>query len=259
MAEISGFIFYRSFYEAIKKLPKEYQAELYIAICEYVFDCKEPKNLSGVAEAIFILIKPNIDSATKRYEASVENGKKGGRPAKNKNPEETQQKPKKNPEETQQKPKQKPDENLDKDKDKDKDIDIDKDKDIDKKEKINKKEKKSLSEEFEEIILNNFSDDEVLDCVREFIKMRKSIKKPLTKRGLELMIKKLYKLTTNVDEQIEILNNSIMNNWQGIYPLKKNNNPNNTGNFNDFKELWEEAKLKDEQARNNTDNSTFGW
>lgn len=35
------------------------------------------------------------------------------------------------------------------------------------------------------------------------------------------MINKLYKLTTNIDEQIEILNNSIMNNWQGIFPLKQ--------------------------------------
>ena len=53
--------------------------------------------------------------------------------------------------------------------------------------------------------------------------MRKAIKKPLTTRGLELMITKLYKLTPNTNEQIEILNNSIMNNWQGIFPLKQEN------------------------------------
>ena len=74
------------------------------------------------------------------------------------------------------------------------------------------------------------------------------------------MIKKLYKLTTNIDEQIEILNNSIMNNWQGIYPLKNNNgNLNSKGSFDDFKELWEEAKKEDEQTGNSTDNSTFSW
>lgn len=56
--------------------------------------------------------------------------------------------------------------------------------------------------------------------------MRKAIKKPLTTRGLELMIKKLYKLTTDIDEQIEILNNSIMNNWQGIFPLKQESKTN---------------------------------
>ena len=33
------------------------------------------------------------------------------------------------------------------------------------------------------------------------------------------MGKKIFK---TLDEQIEILNNSIMNNWQGIFPLKQN-------------------------------------
>lgn len=133
------------------------------------------------------------------------------------------------------------------------------------KEKRNTKEKRTNESnkkfgEFEDIIKSNFTDDEVIECVNEFIKMRNTIKKPLTKRGLELMIKKLYKLTTNIDEQIEILNNSIMNNWQSVYPLKKNNEvKNNKGNFDDFKELWEEARKEDEQNGNNTDNNTFSW
>ena len=89
--------------------------------------------------------------------------------------------------------------------------------------------------------------------------MRKAIKKPLTQRGLERMIKKLYGFTTNIDEQIEILNNSIMNNWQGIFPLKKDIRNINKGSFNDFKDLWEEAKKEDEQAGNSTDNSFTSW
>ena len=131
-----------------------------------------------------------------------------------------------------------------------------------KKEKRNIKEKSQNEKfgEFENIIKSNCADDEVIECVNEFIKMRNAIKKPLTKRGLELMIKKLYKLTTNIDEQIEILNNSIMNNWQSVYPLKKNTeSKNNKGNFNDFKELWEEAKKEDEQAGNSTNNNFTSW
>lgn len=84
-----------------------------------------------------------------------------------------------------------------------------------------KKKKEKKSTEFDELINSNFTDEELRNTVYEFIKMRKAIKKPLTTRGLELMINKLYKLTTNIDEQIEILNNSIMNNWQGIFPLKQ--------------------------------------
>ena len=73
------------------------------------------------------------------------------------------------------------------------------------------------------------------------------------------MIKKLYKLTTDIDEQIEILNNSIMNNWQGIFPLKQESKTNKKGDFNDFKELWEEARKEDEETGNSTDNNPFGW
>ena len=89
--------------------------------------------------------------------------------------------------------------------------------------------------------------------------MTKAIKKSLTTIGLELLIKKLYTLSTNVDEQIKILNNSIMNNWQGIYPLKQELKSKNKSGIDDFKELWEEAKKEDEQSGNSTSNNTFGW
>lgn len=73
--ERESFIFYRSFYEAIKCMPSEVQAEIYPAICEYALFGKLPKSLSEVAKGMFTLIKPNIDVNTARFE----NGKKGGR------------------------------------------------------------------------------------------------------------------------------------------------------------------------------------
>lgn len=125
----------------------------------------------------------------------------------------------------------------------------------------NKKEKnkKKNETEFDQLINQNFSDEELKNTVYEFIKMRKAIKKSLTTKGLELLIKKLYTLSTNVDEQIKILNSSIMNNWQGIYPLKQELKSKNKSGIDDFKELWEEAKKEDEQSGNSTSNNTFGW
>lgn len=120
---------------------------------------------------------------------------------------------------------------------------------------IEKDKKKKSKTEIDDLITANFSDKEIIDAIYEFIKMRKAIKKPLTTRGLQLMIKKLYSMTTNIDEQIEIINNSIMNNWQGIFPLKKNK----TNGFNDFEELWKEAKKQDEQTGNHSSNSNAGW
>ena len=71
-----SFVFYKSFYDAIKKIPKKYQLELYDAIALYSLERIEPEKLSGTASAMFTLIKPNIDSSQRKYEASVTNGKK---------------------------------------------------------------------------------------------------------------------------------------------------------------------------------------
>lgn len=71
-----SFVFYKSFYEAIKKIPKKYQLELFDAIAQYSLEGTEPEKLSGTASAMFVLIKPNIDSSQRKYEASVINGKK---------------------------------------------------------------------------------------------------------------------------------------------------------------------------------------
>jgi len=56
---------------------------------------------------------------------------------------------------------------------------------------------------------------------KEYLKMRKKIKKPMTEYAKELALRKLSKLSDNEEEQIAILTQSIINSWQGIYPLKK--------------------------------------
>lgn len=59
------------------------------------------------------------------------------------------------------------------------------------------------------------------DAIIEFVSFRKSIKKPMTEKAVQLMIGKLNKMSSDVGEQIEIINQSILNGWQGIFPLKK--------------------------------------
>lgn len=101
---------------------------------------------------------------------------------------------------------------------KEKEIDIEIEKDIN----INKKNKKkaATTTEIDKVINEKIQDDEIKANFYEFIKMRKTIKKPLTTKGVELAIQKLYKLSNVKEEQILILNNSIMNNWQGLFELK---------------------------------------
>ena len=90
-----SFVFYRSFYEAIKDVPKRHRTVIYESVFEYVFEQKEAQ-LDGIPSAIWKLIRPQIDSSAKRYENSkkgaehgkkgAEYGKLGGRPKKEKTP-----------------------------------------------------------------------------------------------------------------------------------------------------------------------------
>lgn len=70
-------------------------------------------------------------------------------------------------------------------------------------------------------IINSYTQNEVLrNTLKEFLKMRKSIKKPMTDKAMSLLINKLDKLAANDNEKIEILNQSIFNSWQGVFELK---------------------------------------
>ncbi len=67
------------------------------------------------------------------------------------------------------------------------------------------------------------ADDLLNESILEFIKFRKGIKKPMTEKAISLLINKLDGMSSDNDEKIEILNQSILNGWQTIYPLKKEN------------------------------------
>lgn len=85
-----SFIFYKSFYEAIRYQPREVQGEIYTAIMEYSLYGKETENLKPIARSIFALIQPQIDANNKKRDngkKGAEYGKLGGRPAKEENPE----------------------------------------------------------------------------------------------------------------------------------------------------------------------------
>lgn len=91
-----SFVFYRSFFEALKDMDKESQADCLMAIADYALNDVEPK-LTPAVRMFFTLVKPQIDANKRR----MENGTKGGRPRKPKqNLEITEEKPKQNLDET---------------------------------------------------------------------------------------------------------------------------------------------------------------
>lgn len=60
-----------------------------------------------------------------------------------------------------------------------------------------------------------------METFKDFEEMRKQIKKPMTEKAKALIIDKLCRISNgNGDVAIKILENSITNSWQGVFPLK---------------------------------------
>ena len=85
-----SFIVFKNFVDAINALPEEYQLETYKALMTYGLNGDIPENLSPVVNAMLISFSKGMETSVARYVASVENGKKGGRPPKAEKVEETE-------------------------------------------------------------------------------------------------------------------------------------------------------------------------
>lgn len=99
MGKDSGLI-YRSFVEATRLLDPETRLEALDAYCNYLFDGAEYEGGNAMVKALLLMAIPALDKAQSRYEAACENGKKGGRPRKEK-PEKNQTETREKPEENQ--------------------------------------------------------------------------------------------------------------------------------------------------------------
>ena len=77
--KVDSFIFYTSWLEAIEELSEDDQFITIKAILRYQAYHENP-NIKGAPVAIFKMAKPIIDELYSRRMASIENGRKGGRP-----------------------------------------------------------------------------------------------------------------------------------------------------------------------------------
>ena len=75
--EKRSFVMYDSFLEAMKHLNDAEFRECVLRIRDYALEGNEEESESPMVNVIMALAKPNLDSAKRRYMASVENGKKG--------------------------------------------------------------------------------------------------------------------------------------------------------------------------------------
>ena len=144
-----SFVFYKSIFNAVEIIPDlETKAQAYKAIALYgLCGIEPPADTSPFIQIIFAQAKIVMDNARNRYNACVENGKKGGAPKGNKNAK------KKQPKTTKEQPEKQPKNNLNVN------DNVNVNNNVNIKERSNKREKetkflKSLSQKFNQLKIN---------------------------------------------------------------------------------------------------------
>ena len=231
MGNKGSFVFYTEYREHLSMLPPEQVGELMFALMDYQETGEVPDLPKGSALAMgFSFTKARMDKDNSKYEEKCErnrsNGKKGGRPTKETDNSETEENP--------TEPKKADNDNeYDNDSDNEEYIHTPTKARACAHAEVEKPRKKSEPVKYSD-------DPELNDAIAEFAKFRKGIKKPMSDRAITLMMNKLESLSHDKREQVQILNQSIMQGWTGLYALKddkksrgqpRNVNPNGFANF----------------------------
>jgi hypothetical protein len=203
----NGFLLYKDLLPQFEMLTDEQAGQLIKAILTYVNDLDLPP-LEPEVRIAFGFIKAILKRDLKKYEGiverNIENGKKGGRPTKEQNPENpvgylgNPTKPKKA------------------DSDSGSDSERDTDSDI-----IKKPTPKGL---LLDSIINEHTDDENLrKALREFVQYRNSNPKTkISDLGLTKSINQLTKMFgDNTADKIQSIDNTIANGWKGLFDIDK--------------------------------------
>ena len=253
MGNKGSFVFYTEYREHLSMLPPEQVGELMFALMDYQETGEVPNLPKGSALAMcFSFIKARMDKDNSKYEEKCErnrsNGKKGGRPTKETDNPETEENPNKpNGFSENRTVISETEENPIKPKKADNDNEYDNDSDNEEYIHTPTKARACAHAEVEKPRKKSepvkYSDDPELDeAIHEYIKFRKGIKSPMTDRAITLTINRLNSLSHDKDEQIKIINQSIMRGWKSVYPLENDSksrgqprcapvNPNGFANF----------------------------
>ena len=92
-----------------------------------------------------------------------------------------------------------------------------------KKEENNKISRVKKREE-RELIFPTWMDENLIYLWNEFIEMRIKIKKPPTHLAKEILLSTLEKLFNSGQDPSKVLQQSIVSNWQSLFPIKENKN-----------------------------------
>lgn len=202
---------YFDWIEQMSALSDAEKGRLFTAILEYARSGREPEN-SGREGLVFPTFKATLDREAEIAAINAENGAKGGRPVKPNETENNRTKPtktennRKKADETGQKPtnntRQKTQDTMTQD--------------------IGQKTQDNNARTRNADAFAAFAagDGDLLAVLKDFEKMRRSIKKPLTDTAKKLLVNKLEN-NFPPEQWKPVLEQSIVKCWQDIYPLKE--------------------------------------
>lgn len=131
-----------------------------------------------------------------------------------------------------------------------KNLEINKTKENKTKEEDITKQVSKKAETFDDILESSpltANNPELKESCQEYIKMRKLIKKPLTNYALKKALNKAFELAGgDPDKMKAIIDQSVMNSWQGVFPLnetQKTTRKSSGGSYNPFTELMIEEGM----------------
>ena len=110
---------------------------------------------------------------------------------------------------------------------------------------------------------NKTCSPELAEALNAFAEHRKKLKKPMTDYAKKLLLKKLQKLAKTEQEQIAILNQSIENGWQGVFPLggdrgQRNQRQSAADMASDVIRMMDERGMLDDAGGKKDDDSNAG-
>ena len=195
---------YFDWIEQMSALSDAEKGRLFTAILEYARSGREPEN-SGREGLVFPTFKATLDREAEIAAINAENGAKGGRPVKPIETENNRTKPtktennRKKADETGQKP-----------------TNNTMTQDIGQKTQDNSARTRNA----DAFAAFAAGDGDLLAVLKDFEKMRRSIKKPLTDTAKKLLVNKLEN-NFPPEQWKPVLEQSIVKCWQDIYPLKE--------------------------------------
>ena len=241
----SSFIFYGSWWEAIKNLPRDVQGDVLTAIIEYGLTGATTEQLKPIAKAMLVMAKAQIDVNNQRFD----NGKKGGRPKNGPNQTETKQKPNANQTETKAEPNDNVNVNENENnyppsnppagggestEERQKEL-------LEREAALNAKEQELLklqaslrAQKQKELPKIDFVSDDFKSVFTVWLEYKRERKESYkSEKSLKAAYSKLLQLSGNAPSIAAlVVEQSIANNWAGLFELKSgNNNENSRRNY----------------------------